>query len=371
MAEQYDEKDVKRLGAFLDDVKRGLETDGIDSLLCFSAALGLLKKEKPADFLPPVNPTLQGKLAIIPCFHGEAEKLSGMLQMLMDPEEGDIAKRFPPTNLNNIIFLHRTAKGVKSEYKGAGGVDPFNADCYEILERLKTKFPGDVIVDVGFMDCRPFIEEKVVEAVNKGASKVIVVHTMINVSGHTEEIEERVESLGLKDKGVELVFTEPFWNDEGFVTYKVNRILEIVGDEDKSKVGVAILGYGLPQMPGPGRFAMYNIETNSRFAQACMDKLKEHGIENMVLGYLRWLKPNISDCAKALAEKGAKLLVFDWFHTGRNLHSLVDIPNNLEMVQMELSEDIKPIMVGPEKDSPGFVEILVSQIEKAKKKFEK
>jgi protoheme ferro-lyase len=371
MAEQYSEKDVKRFAAFLDQVKRDLQADGVDSMLCFAAAVGLMRREKPADVLPPINPTHEGKLAVIPCFHGEAEKLPGMLAMLLDPEAGDISRGFPPNSLKNIMFRYRTAKGVKSNYKSVGDRDPYNSDCYEILEKLKTRFPSDVIVDMGFMDCRPFIEEKVVEAVNNGASRVIVAHTMITVSGHTEEIEERVEGLGLEKKGIELAFTEPLWNDEKFIQHKANRILEIVGDEDKSKVGVAILGYGVPQIPSPGRYETYNLETNTRYTQALIKKLEENGIKNTAAGYLRWLKPNISDCAKTLAEKGARLIVFDWFHAARNLHSLVDIPAHFEMLEMELPEGTKLVMVGPEKDSPGFIDVLVNQIEKAKKKFEK
>ncbi len=370
MTEQYIEIDVERLVAFLDEVQRDLQANGADCMLCLLAAIGLMKQQNPKDFLFPINAERQGKLAILPCFHGEPERLPSILEGQLDPESGFRSRRFPPNNLRNIMLRYGAAKSIGDEYKSMGGYSPFNADCYEILERLKTKFPGEALIDLGFMDCRPFIEEKVVEAVNKGASKVIVVHTMIGVSSHTEEIEERVENLGLKDKDVELVFTEPLWNDEKFIQHKVNRTLKIVGNNDKSKVGVAILAYGRPSIPSAGRFAMYTIETNSRYANAYLKKLEEHGIKNTMAGYLQWLKPDISDCAKYLAEKGAKILVFDWYHTGRGLHSVLHIPARFEKVKADLPEDARLVMVGPEKDSLGFVDVLVNQIEKAKKRFE-
>ena len=294
-----------------------------------------------------------------------------MLEELLDPQIGTISGRFAANSLKNIISRYRVAKGVKGQYKALRKkdyeLDPCNADYNVILEELQSKFPDDP-VDLGLMDDRPFIEEKVIASVNNGVSRVIVVHTMIGVSSHTEEIVDRVEGLGLRRKGVEFVFTEPLWNDEAFIKHKVHRVLDLIGGTDKSKVGVAILEYGLPAIPTPGRLAWASVESNARYAQAYMKKLEQNGITNLMAGYLRWLKPDLAECARALAEKGATHIVFDWFHVARNLHSILDIPNHFEKLQLELP-DIKLVMVGPEKDSPGFIDVLANQIERAKKKF--
>jgi protoheme ferro-lyase len=370
VTDNYTQDEIDAFLEFLDEIKLDVQSEGGDYITCLKAALGLVHRPNPSKYLPEIKPTLEGKTAVVVCFHGEEERWPGMNAMLLDPDSGEVSKGTPPNSIKNVIFRYRIAKSVRGQYRTIGYYDPYNAQCYEVLEKLKAKMPKDIMVDLGFMDCRPFIEEKVIEVANKGASKIIVVHTMITVSDHTNDIETRVEGVRLQDYGVKVVFTEPFWNDENFLKCEVNRTLEAIGEADKSKVGVVYLGYGLPaEYLSPGKLATYNIETSNRFAEAYLKELNKHGIKHTMYGWLRFNKPDIPDCAKELSAKGARLIIFNWFHTTENMHTLLDMPGLFVEAEPYLPEGTKLVKLGPEKDYPGFIDVLIKQIEKASKKF--
>jgi len=102
-------------------------------------------------------------------------------------------------------------------------------------------------VYVSFLDADPRPDAAAIQALNEGASEIIVMLVFVSVSNHTAEGKEMIEELGVEDYGATLKFAGPLWDSRTLQGMFLQRANAVLGDDvDKSKVGVVLVGHGQP-----------------------------------------------------------------------------------------------------------------------------
>ena len=99
---------------------------------------------------------------------------------------------------------------------------------------------------ISFLDDDPRPDAAVIQALNDGASHIIVSEVFLTISNHTAEGEELIEAVNAEEYGATLEFTGPMFDSETLRSMFVQRTKDHIGDTDPSKVGVLLVGHGQP-----------------------------------------------------------------------------------------------------------------------------
>ena len=100
---------------------------------------------------------------------------------------------------------------------------------------------------LSFLDDDPRPDAAVIQALNEGASRIVVSEVFLTISNHTAEGKELIEALQVEDEfDVPLEFTGPMYDSETLQSMFVQRANANKGDVDKSKVGILLVGHGQP-----------------------------------------------------------------------------------------------------------------------------
>ena len=98
-----------------------------------------------------------------------------------------------------------------------------------------------------FLDDNPRPDAAVIQALNEGASRIVVSEVFLTISNHTAEGKELIEALNVEETfGLPLVFTGPMYDSKTLQSMFVQRANAHIGDTDKSKVGILLVGHGQP-----------------------------------------------------------------------------------------------------------------------------
>jgi hypothetical protein len=74
-----------------------------------------------------------------------------------------------------------------------------------------------------------------------------VSEVFLTISNHTAEGEELIEALNVEEEfGVPVLFTGPLYDSRTLQSMFVERANAHIGDTEKSKVGILLVGHGQP-----------------------------------------------------------------------------------------------------------------------------
>ena len=96
------------------------------------------------------------------------------------------------------------------------------------------------------MDDEPRPDAALIQALNEGASRIVVSEVFLTISNHTAEGVHLLEEVHAEDFGVEIRFTGPLYDSETLQSMFVHRANAHIGDTDKSKVRTLLVGHGQP-----------------------------------------------------------------------------------------------------------------------------
>lgn len=180
---------------------------------------------------------------------------------------------------------------------------------------------------LAFLDDNPRPPAAVIEALNDGASRIVVSEVFVTVSSHTEEGEHQIQELGLENYGVELRFTGPIWDSEMIYRSFVDRVNAARGDTDKSKLGVLLVAHGQPD-EWDGLWPL-QTEHELLFGERIIALLEADGYprENLAKAWMSFKLPKPASEVEQLYARGIeKLLFFSYTIAGAGIHSQYDIP---------------------------------------------
>lgn len=85
------------------------------------------------------------------------------------------------------------------------------------------------------------------QALNEGASRIVVSEVLLTISNHTAEGKELIQALQVEDY-VPIRYTGPLYDSRILRSMFVQRANEQLGDVGKSRVGILLVGHGVQQV---------------------------------------------------------------------------------------------------------------------------
>ncbi len=253
---------------------------------------------------------------------------------------------------------------VRTEYFEAGG-SAHNKLHKAFFDTLRRSLPEEEAKGtrfyLAFLDSNPRPDEMALHAINDGASKIVLLPVFITESTHTLAGEEMVASVEPERYGIEVCYTGALWDSEALQNVFVERAREMTGGTDKSKVGILLVGHGQPTEWEEIYPAQNRQETQYR--EAIREKLIQAGYapEHVVLGWMEFQKPTITESVSELAGSGVeKILVFAVSLSADSIHSDIEVPAAVE--EAHLPETIRVEYVGQYGDHPLSIQAMREKI---------
>jgi hypothetical protein len=188
----------------------------------------------------------------------------------------------------------------------------------------------------------------------------------VTISNHTAEGEELIESVGVEEFGIPLEFSGPLWNSNTLHRMFLEEANAAIGDMDKSKVGVILVGHGQPDEWD----IEFPTETQQEliFREQILDLFIEDGYlpENLGLAWMSFKEPKPAELVEELLSNGVeKIVFFSAAISADSIHSQYDIPELI--YEAQIPDHVQVINLGAWNDHPltiqAITELVLSQVE--------
>jgi hypothetical protein len=307
----------------------------------------------------PDDPGL-GHTAVVYFTHGEPETYDpiGWINQFREFDEHGI--RFVPY-LARPHFLHHLRQAYlavgKSEHRG------MHMQMLKSLERLFRE-EGDVTTRfyLCFLDDDPRPDAAVVQALNEGASRIVISEVFLTISNHTAEGRELIQDLPLGQYQVPVQFTGPLWDSDILPRMFVARADAHLGGTDKAEVGVLLVGHG---QPGEWDKA-WPTETAQeiRFREKVLELFQQDGYraEHLSLAWMEFRDPKPAVKMEEFARDAVtKILYFSAAISADALHSQYDVPHLID--QARVPDKVEVINLGAWNDDPLVIRAIKAKID--------
>jgi len=301
-----------------------------------------------------------GHTAVIYFAHGEPETYDpiGWINQFKELDEQNI--RFVPF-LARPFFLYR----LRNSYLRVGRSDHRRMH-FRMLRSLERAFREDGDAEIrfyiSFLDDDPRPDTAVIQALNEGASRIIVSEVFLTISNHTAEGKELIEEVGLQASGIPIAFTGPLYDSETLRRMFVHRANAHVGDTPKAKVGILLVGHGQPDEWD----VEWPTETQQElaFRRDVLGLLEQDGYksENLSLAWMEFKEPKPAPKVEEFSRSGVeKVLYFSAAISADALHSQYDVP---DLVNRACVRDGFPLInLGAWNDDPLVIRAIKEKID--------
>ena len=215
---------------------------------------------------------------------------------------------------------------------------------------------------ISFLDDNPRPDAAVIQALNEGASHIIVSEVFLTISNHTAEGEELIHSVNVEEYGATLEFTGPMYDSETLRSMFVHRAGENIGATDPSKVGVLLVGHGQPDEWD----IEWGTETEQEigFREAVLADFEQTGYspENLSLAWMEFKEPKPAPKVEEFEANGVeKVVFFSAAISADSIHSQYDIP---ELVyEADVSDELEILNLGAWNDDPIVIQAIKEKID--------
>ena len=300
-----------------------------------------------------------GHTAVIYFTHGEPETYDpiGWLNQFREFDEQKIP--FVPL-LARPFFVYQLRK----KYLQVG-MSLHRQVHQRMLRSLESLFrqAGDTTTRfyLSFLDDNPRPDAAVIQALNEGASRIIVAEVFVSVSNHTLEGKNLISELELESLGIPIVYTGPFWDSETLHSMFLHRLQANLDGTDKSKVGVLLVGHGQPD-EWDREFAT-ETEHEIQFRRSILSLLEQEGFlaQNLSMAWMEFKEPKPARVIEQFLRNGVeKIFYFSAAISADSIHSQYDIP---ELVQRaRLPQDFPVVNLGAWNDDPLVIQAIQEKI---------
>jgi sirohydrochlorin ferrochelatase len=265
-----------------------------------------------------------GHTAVIYFTHGEPETYDpiGWINQFREFDEQGI--RFVPF-LVRPLFLYQLRK-----HYLAVGKSEHRSMHMRMLAKLEAAYraEGDETTRfyISFLDDDPRPDAAVIQALNEGASQIVVAEVFLTLSNHTAEGKQLIEELEVEDY-VPIQYTGPMYDSETLQRMFVERVNARLDGADKSEVGVLLVGHGQPDEWDKE----WPTETEQElgFRHDVLARLAEDGYprERLSLAWMEFKDPKPQKKVEEFAQDGARqVFYFAAAISADAMHSQYDIP---------------------------------------------
>ncbi|UCD99414.1 MAG: ferrochelatase, partial [Chloroflexota bacterium] len=273
----------------------------------------------------PGDPGL-GHTAVVYFTHGEPETYNpiGWINQFNEFDEQGID--FIPLIARPFFF-----NALRNKYLEVGKSDHRDMH-YQMISKLEEAYraEGDTTTKfyLSFLDDNPRPDAAAIQALNDGASKIIISEVFLTISNHTAEGEEQIEDLHIEETfGIPVEFTGPLYDSQTLKSMFVHRANANIDDTEKSKVGILLVGHGQPDEWD----VKWPTETEQElgFRYEILDMLATDGYQpdQLSLAWMSFKEPKPAEKVEEFLQKGIeKLLFFSAAMSAEAIHSQYDIP---------------------------------------------
>ena len=302
-----------------------------------------------------------GHTAVVYFTHGEPETYNpiGWINQFNEFDEQGIA--FVPLIARPFFF-----NALRKKYLEVGKSDHRKMH-FRMLEAVEEAYraEGDTSTKfyLSFLDDNPRPDAAAIQALNEGASKIIVSEVFLTISNHTAEGEHQIEELNIEESfGVPVEFTGPLYDSRTLMSMFVNRANSNIGDTDKSKVGILLVGHGQPDEWD----VEWPTETEQElgFRKDVLALLAADGYqeENLSLAWMEFKDPKPAEKIEEFLQNGIeKLLFFSAAISADAIHSQYDIPALIH--EAEYPDNFPIIDLGAWNDDPIVIRAIKERID--------
>ena len=303
------------------------------------------------------NPA-QGHTAIIYFTHGEPRTYEGSFEAWKHAihEMDETGVPFVPWPFRPFFF-----KKVRDEYFRVGG-SFHNLIHGRAMERIEAAYrqTGDANARcyLAFSDDAPHADEAAVQAINDGASRLILLNVWLTDSDHSDMGRRQIEALQPEKYGVKLCVTDTLWKSEHLMKMIVERVRKATGSMSRSDVGVLLVAHGQPVSwdvlfkKQPEQENSFRLETKKMLvAEGYRD-------EHIVLAYMEFKQPAIKTAVQELVARGVKkVLVAPVNISAESIHSEHEIPSMVD--QAGAPPSIAVVHLGAWNDDQHLIDALL------------
>ena len=308
----------------------------------------------------PGDPGL-GHTAVIYFTHGEPETYNpiGWINQFNEFDNQGIS--FVPTLARPFFF-----NALRNKYLEVGKSDHRKMHVQMIAsleEAYRAEGDTTTMFYLSFLDDNPRPDSAAIQALNDGASKIIVSEVFLTISNHTAEGEHQIKGLNIEETfGVPVEYTGPLYDSQTLKSMFVQRANANIGDTEKSKVGILLVGHGQPDewdVEWPTETAQELSFRHDVLALLAADGYQQ---DNLGLAWMEFKKPKPSEKIEQFLQSGIeKLLFFSAAISADAIHSQYDIP---ELVyEAEYPEDFPIINLGAWNDDPLVIQAIKEKID--------
>jgi protoheme ferro-lyase len=218
---------------------------------------------------------------------------------------------------------------------------------------------------LSFLDASPTPHAAAIQALNDGASRIIVAEVFLTVSNHTAEGENQVKELEIQEKyGIPVVFTTPLYSSETLKRMFLERANAHAADIDKSKVGVLLVGHGQPdewdkEWPT-------ETEHELTFRNGVLELLAANGYkrDNLSLAWMEFKEPHPAPKVEEFVSNGVeRVLYFAAAISADAMHSQYDIPELIKKARVPAS--VQLWNMGAWNDDPLVIRAIKEKVDEA------
>ena len=213
-----------------------------------------------------------------------------------------------------------------------------------------------------FLDDDPRPDAALIQALNEGASKIIVSLVFLTVSNHTAEGLHQIQSVGADKFGVSVKVTNPLWDSLKLREMMVQRVNDNLQGSLKTDVGVVLVGHGQPDEWD--REFPTETEQEKRFRDEILKLFELDGYlrHNLGSAWMSFKEPKPAEFVEGMAKRGVKkVFYFACAISADSLHSQYDVPELMHRAR--ISKDIQLVNLGAWNDDPMVIQAIKERID--------
>jgi hypothetical protein len=217
---------------------------------------------------------------------------------------------------------------------------------------------------ISFLDDNPRPDAAFIQAMNEGASQIIVAEVFVSDSNHTHEGKHLIKKAGAQHLDVPVIYTGPMYDSETLYSMFVERVCSRLNGRDKSKVGILLVGYGQPD-EWDREFAT-ETEHELLFRHRILDRLEQAGFPrlNISLAWMEFKKPKPAEKIEEFAGNGVEVIYyFSAAISAEALHSQYYVPHLISRARNP--QKIPTINLGAWNDDPIVIRAIAEKVQAA------
>lgn len=302
-----------------------------------------------------------GHTAIIYFTHGEPETYNpiGWINQFNEFDEQQIA--FVPM-IARPLFWNQ----LRNVYLEVGKSEHHDMHT-QMLAALEATYRAEGDTDtkfyLSFLDDSPTPAAAVIQALNEGASKLIVSEVFLTISNHTAEGEHQIKELKIEENfGIPVVFTGPLYDSDLLKSMFTTRANASIGNTDRSKVGVLLVGHGQPVEWDKEWATETEQEIGFRNDIKQLFIADGYKAENISNAWMEFKEPKPIEIIPVLMDNGIeKLVFFSTAISANSIHSQYDNPTLVN--EYEFPEGFPVINLGAWNDDPIVIQAIKEKID--------